>query len=92
MRSPNRLFGVIVIIFVIAAVFIYFERFCDRGRRIVSQPREIVPRGNLADYENSTINIFNAAAPSVVYIFTENAESGFFGRLIGVNTAINYNW
>jgi 2-alkenal reductase len=34
----------------------------------------------LAEYENSTISIFNAAAPSVVYIFTENAESGFFGR------------
>jgi 2-alkenal reductase len=66
--------------FVIAAIFIYFDRYADRGRRIVSQPREIVPRGDLADYENSTIQIFNAVAPSVVYIFTENAESGFFGR------------
>ncbi|MGD8992124.1 MAG: trypsin-like peptidase domain-containing protein [Desulfobacterales bacterium] len=80
MRSPNRLLFVILIFFAIAAIFIYFDRFADRGRRIVSQPREILPRGNLADYENSTINIFNAAAPSVVYIFTENAESGFFGR------------
>jgi 2-alkenal reductase len=69
-----------IIFFIIAAIFICFDRFADRGRRIVSQPRKILPRGNLADYENSTINIFSAAAPSVVYIFTENAESGFFGR------------
>jgi hypothetical protein len=47
---------------------------------IFSQPREIVPRGNLAEYENLTISLFNAAAPSIVFIFTGNAESGFFGR------------
>ncbi|NNL75123.1 MAG: trypsin-like serine protease [Desulfobacterales bacterium] len=70
----------VLIILIFAAIFIYFDRFDDRGRRIVSQPREIVPRGDLADYENSTISIFNAAAPSVVYIFTENSQSGFFGR------------
>jgi hypothetical protein len=70
----------ILIFLVIAAVFVYFDRFADCGRRIVSQPREIVPRGNLAEYENSAISIFNVAAPSIVYIFTENAESGFFRR------------
>jgi 2-alkenal reductase len=33
----------------------------------------------LADFEKSTFNIFNSVAPSVVYIFTEQAVSGFFG-------------
>lgn len=80
MRSPDRLFLMMLIFLVIAAIFIYFDRFADCRRRIVSQPREIVPRGDLVDYENSTTGIFNAAAPSVVYIFTENAESGIFGR------------
>jgi 2-alkenal reductase len=60
--------------------FMAYNRFSERDRRIISQPREIVPRGDLADYENSTIAIFNSTAPSVVYIFTENAKSGFFGR------------
>jgi 2-alkenal reductase len=80
MRSQNRLVFIILVCLIIAAVFIYFDRFADRGRRIVSQPREILPRGDLADFEKSTITIFNSASPSVVYIFTENAESGFFGR------------
>ena len=80
MRSQNRLVFIIVICLMVAAAFTYFNRFADRGRRIVSQPREILPRGDLADFEKSTITIFNSAAPSVVYIFTENAQSGFFGR------------
>jgi 2-alkenal reductase len=80
MRSQNRLTLIVLMCLIIAAAIIYFEWFSDRWHRIVSQPREIVPRGDLADFEKSTIGIFNAAAPSVVYIFTENAEVGFFGR------------
>ena len=80
MRSQNRMVFVVLLFIVIVAGLIYSNRFADRGRRIVSQPREILPRGDLADFEKSTITIFNSAAPSVVYIFTENAESGFFGR------------
>ena len=80
MSSRNRLVFMILIILVAAASFIYFNLFANRGRRIVSQPREILPRGDLAEFEKSTITIFNSAAPSVVYIFTENAESGFFGQ------------
>ena len=80
MRSQNRLVFIIIICLVVAAAFTYLNRFADRGRRIDSQPREILPRGDLAEFERSTINIFNSAAPSVVYIFTENAQSRFFGR------------
>jgi hypothetical protein len=78
--QPNRLVLITIICLVIAVAFTYFNRYADRGRRIVSQPREILPRGDLADFEKSTITIFKSAAPSVVYIFTENAQSGFFGR------------
>ena len=80
MHSQNRVVLMILIFLTIVTAFYYFNRFADRGRRIDSQPREILPRGDLADFEKSTITIFNSAAPSVVYIFTENAESGFFGR------------
>jgi len=80
MRSQNRFVFMVLIFLLIAVAFTFFNRVADRGRRIDSRPREILPRGDLADFEKSTITIFNAAAPSVVYIFTENAESGFFGR------------
>lgn len=80
MRGQNRISILIILTLVAAAAFIYLNRFADRGRRIVSEPREILPRGDLADFEKSAIAVFNNTAPSVVYIFTENAQAGFFGR------------
>ena len=69
----------IVLILLVAGAWVTFERFLGHNRYMDSQPRAIAPRGELADFEKSTIAIFNAASPSVVYIFTENAVSGFFG-------------
>lgn len=74
-------------IFIIGAVLIgmvllgiLLDRTGNHGKKTVSKPRIVSARGELANYEMSTISIFNNAAPSVVYIFTENAVSGFFGR------------
>jgi 2-alkenal reductase len=55
------------------------ERYGNRNRYADSRPRTIEPRGELADFEKATIEIFNRTSPSVVYIFTENAVRGFFG-------------
>ena len=80
MQSSQRTFLIIFICLIIAVAYMFFDQISFRGRRIVSKPRDIVPRGNLAEIEQSTIGLFDQAAPSVVYIFTENAVSGFFGR------------
>jgi S1-C subfamily serine protease len=79
MVSRNKIFYLVILGLLIMSVLVYFEKIPGKGRRITSQPRTIAPRGDLADFEKSTIAIFNAAAPSVVYIFTENAVRGFFG-------------
>ena len=79
MQRMGRYYGLIIILLILGAVFLYRDRFGGPQRRIESFPREITPRGSLADFEETTITIFNAAAPSVVYIFTENAVTGFFG-------------
>ncbi len=78
-RRPGFWFPFFIVL-VLVAIFFYFDRVRQQSRRIYSEPREIASRGDLANYEMSTISIFNHAAPSVVYIFTENAVSGFFGR------------
>ena len=79
MRRNSRFLLFVIIGFLVAIALVYFDSFSGRGRRVVSTPRDIEPRGDLADFEKSTINIFSAVAPSVVYIFTERAVSGFFG-------------
>ncbi len=61
-------------------VLAVLEYFSDQRQFRNSQPRTIEPRGELANFEKATIEIFNSAAPSVVYIFTENAVQGFFGQ------------
>ncbi len=61
-------------------VLAVLEYFSDQRQFSNSQPRAIEPRGELANFEKATIEIFNFAAPSVVYIFTENAVQGFFGQ------------
>ncbi len=78
MGSRNKLFWVMVGLAVIFAVAI-FQRYSDQRQLMESQPRIVEPRGDLANFEKATIDIFNSASPSVAYIFTENAVSGFFG-------------
>jgi 2-alkenal reductase len=70
----------IVLICLVIGLGLYLNKhFSDEQKLVETYTREVTPRGNLADFEQTTISIFNAAAPSVVYIFTENAVSGVFG-------------
>jgi 2-alkenal reductase len=79
MTSRNKTVLLIFIGLMIVVVLAFFQYLGDRNRFIKSQPRTIEPRGELANFEKSTISIFESAAPSVVYIFTENAVRNFFG-------------
>lgn len=44
-----------------------------------AQARDVVPRGNLADGEKATIDVFREASPSVVYITSTELASDFLG-------------
>lgn len=93
MQGTTRSHLIVLVCLVLAGGFFFLERVADREGRIDSPPREITPRGSLADFEKTTISIFNAAAPSVVYIFTENAEVGFFGsRQIRQGAGSGFLW
>ena len=79
-RTNRHTFFLIIALSVAAGFFFFWNRFADEKRRIASHTREITPGGSLAEIEQTTISIFNGAAPSVVYLFTENAVAGFFGE------------
>lgn len=79
MVSRNKISYYIILGLLIMAALVFFEQIPGRRRYIDSKPRTVEPRGELANFEKATIDIFNLAAPSVVYIFTENAVRGFFG-------------
>lgn len=69
-----------ILFIVLGAVFVtlFFDKDEYNYKPIESPPREITPRGSFAEFEKTTIDIFNNAAPSVVYIFTENVMEGLF--------------
>jgi S1-C subfamily serine protease len=48
--------------------------FWPRGTAVTAQPRTVTPAGSLSDAEKATIDLFKAAAPSVVHV-TNVAES-----------------
>jgi len=80
MIGIKKSYLIVLLCLIIGVSFYLSMHFSDTQKRVDFYTREITPRGNLADFEQTTISIFNAAAPSVVYIFTENAVSGVFGE------------
>ena len=65
----------IIWLLIIATVFVADE-FIRNVFLTGDKPRAVTPRGSLTNLEKSTINLFNATAPSVVYIFTQGRSSG----------------
>jgi 2-alkenal reductase len=55
--------------------------------------RPITPRGDLAAFETTAADLFQATAPSVVYIFTEQANRTVFGtERVGRGTGSGFIW
>jgi len=65
----SRLLVALVMILGVLVGFLLYRQVFDRGS-IALEPRTVTPRGDLASDEKSTIELFRAASPSVVYIAT----------------------
>lgn len=58
-----------------------------------AEPRAVTPRGPLAASEQSVVNLFEAAAPSVAYITTEVVQrTGFFTAEVGQGAGSGFVW
>ena len=90
--QKHLLTWIITALALIAAVTLY-QRYADYLQARQSQPRIVEPRGELANFEKATIDIFDSTAPSVAYIFTEKAVVGFFGtRKVSKGTGSGFLW
>ena len=83
--------GRFALIWILILATIYLgDRFVRDVLLIAEEPRAVTARGTLADAEKTAIDVFEGAAPSVVYIFTRNergrgggAGSGFVWDRVG---------
>ncbi len=66
--EPSRRFSWLVILLALLVGFSVYRQLTDFWRGPAAEPRAITPRGDLAEAEKTTIEIFQQAAPSVVYI------------------------
>jgi S1-C subfamily serine protease len=58
----------------------WLPRWWRPERDLNAVPRPVVPRGDLADDEKSTVELFQNNSPSVVFITTETVEYNLFAR------------
>ncbi len=57
------------------------------------EPRPVMARGSLSEFEEQAIAVFESASPSVVYVFTERAAGGLFGLSpVSVGTGSGFIW
>ena len=78
-KKPESLgFRILTIVLVVLALWALYQQF-GGWFRPVPEPRAVTPRGDLADEEKTTIDIFENAAPSVVYITSVAVRQDRFG-------------
>lgn len=77
-----RLGGRLLLVGLLVALWYAFApRGCEQERPPV-EPRQVAARGDLAADEQTTIQVFERASPSVVNITTTQRQVGFFSRRV----------
>lgn len=84
-RSSPQAVGInrlMMLLIVVLLVWIFFERggMPGQGRNPKWEDRPVTPRGDLAEDEKATIEIFRRASPSVVYIRNIAVRQDIFTR------------
>lgn len=78
-RPGKRRFpSFLVWFFIVAAGWVAYETFQPSLFDPASEPRTVTARGNLAEDEKTTIELFRNASPSVVYITSIALRRNFF--------------
>ncbi len=73
----DRLKRLLIIRALLIATVWVEDRFVRGILPAADEPRTVVPRGDLADFEGVTTDLFDSAAPAVVYIFTQSVAGSF---------------
>ncbi len=88
--STNR---IIVLGVVVCAILWFATGFLQTLFFAEKAPRSVTPRGELAAFEKTAADVFEASSPSVVYIFAETSRQSVFGRqTVSQGTGSGFVW
>src|SRR5687768_8264099 len=65
---------------VLAALVWWGTPYLQHWLFAATTPRAVEPRGNLADFEQTTVALFKRASPSVVQVVVPRADSSHLGE------------
>jgi len=77
---------VIRVLLLAATIFLgvlAFGPYIDRWFFASTEPRLVIPRGDLAQYEKTAVDLFQAVSPSVVQVVSQNRAAGSIGSGTG---------
>ena len=75
-----------------AAAFWFGGQFVQNVFLVSAEQRAVTPRGDLAGFEQTAAAVFEAAAPSVVYIYTQRQNVGRFGPAAEQGAGSGFVW
>jgi 2-alkenal reductase len=75
----NRFVRTILLVLLIALCFVVLRPYIDLALFSANSPRPVEARGSLADYERTTIEIFEKVSPSVVQVVGRTGNEQPFG-------------
>ncbi|RDI59823.1 S1C family serine protease [Microvirga subterranea] len=87
-RTTRALMVVIAVLLAILVAQPYLNTYLLAAR----QPRPPAPRGDLADFERTTIRIFESAAPSVVQVVALSREAQFQQGTGATSSGTGFIW
>jgi S1-C subfamily serine protease len=93
LRALRSALVTLVLIAFVLIGYLLFRAFGERGAPAV-EPRPITPRGDLAQDEKATIDLFKQSAPSVVYITTLSRRYNILMQAVDVpeGTGSGFIW
>lgn len=84
-----------LVLIAVLAILAYWigDKLYTRFVLTAAEPRTVTPRGNLSEQEKSIVELFENAAPSVAYIFTETLQrSGMLGVDVAQGAGSGFVW
>jgi 2-alkenal reductase len=88
---PNRFTRIATVLIILLLAAVLAQPYVERLVFATTVPKPIAPRGNLAEWEKSTVDLFAQAAPSVVQVVSLPAEAAR-GETTRVSSGTGFVW
>ena len=88
---PNRFTRIATVLIILLLAAVLAQPYVERMVFATTVPKPVAPRGDLAEWEKSTVDLFAQAAPSVVQVVSLPAEAAR-GETTRVSSGTGFVW